>query len=253
MIITRDEWGAAPATGSPYWMGPDVDYTVHWSGVTKGSYTPEQAYTLVKADQVYHMNNGWRDIAYNFLVDRHGQIFEGRGFDIANGANGTTLSNQTSIAVCLILGPGDTFTQGHRNGLANLRLLHLQRGGGTATLVHRDHVSTQCPGDEITYWVHNVLPSIVATPTVPLPEDDMFTDEDRAKLNNINNAINDKHLTAQIVAALDSRFNTLRSVVDEMHARVKDIQTRVVELPNILNPATVAAQIWDWLKVQLNK
>ena len=38
-----------------------------------------QSASIVKAIELYHVKgNGWNDIGYNFLVDKYGQIFEGR-------------------------------------------------------------------------------------------------------------------------------------------------------------------------------
>ena len=43
------------------------------------SYSPTQSAAIVRAIEVYHvLGNGWDDIGYNFLVDKYGQIFEGR-------------------------------------------------------------------------------------------------------------------------------------------------------------------------------
>ncbi len=48
------------------------------------SYSASQSASIVKATQAYHMKSrNWCDIGYNFLVDKYGQIFEGR-------AGGTT-------------------------------------------------------------------------------------------------------------------------------------------------------------------
>ena len=43
------------------------------------SYTRAQSAAIVRGIMVYHVqSNGWDDIGYNFLVDRYGQVFEGR-------------------------------------------------------------------------------------------------------------------------------------------------------------------------------
>ena len=47
--------------------------------VNANTYTAETRPAIVLAIAKYHINsNGWNDIGYNFLVDRYGQIFEGR-------------------------------------------------------------------------------------------------------------------------------------------------------------------------------
>ena len=48
---------------------------------TAGSnnYTRAQSAAIVRGIEVYHVKgNGWNDIGYNFLVDKYGQVFEGR-------------------------------------------------------------------------------------------------------------------------------------------------------------------------------
>jgi uncharacterized protein with LGFP repeats len=51
---------------------------VHHS-VGSSSYAPSDSAAIVRGICAYHVNsNGWCDIGYNFLVDRYGQIFEGR-------------------------------------------------------------------------------------------------------------------------------------------------------------------------------
>ena len=43
------------------------------------SYTAAQSAAIVRAIELYHVKgNGWNDIGYNFLVDKYGQVFEGR-------------------------------------------------------------------------------------------------------------------------------------------------------------------------------
>src|SRR5436189_120669 len=43
------------------------------------SYSRAQSAAIVRGIEVYHVKgNGWNDIGYNFLIDKYGQVFEGR-------------------------------------------------------------------------------------------------------------------------------------------------------------------------------
>jgi flagellar hook assembly protein FlgD len=79
-IILRLSWGADESIRR---AAPRYADAVHFAIVhhTAGSnsYTPAQSAAIVRGIQIYHVKgNGWDDIGYNFLVDKYGQIFEGR-------------------------------------------------------------------------------------------------------------------------------------------------------------------------------
>jgi N-acetylmuramoyl-L-alanine amidase len=78
-IITRDEWGAAavPPRSAPAHGEVRLAFVHHT--VNGNDYGPEDSAAIVLAIARYHRNsNRWNDIGYNFLVDRYGQVFEGR-------------------------------------------------------------------------------------------------------------------------------------------------------------------------------
>lgn len=78
-IISRAEWGADESLrcGSPqYDNGIRAAVVHHTAG--SNDYSPLESAGIVKAIYTYHAKTlGWCDIAYNALVDKYGQVFEG--------------------------------------------------------------------------------------------------------------------------------------------------------------------------------
>lgn len=75
-IITREEWGAKPPK-CEYERNPYINaITIHH---TATSNVYEDAKAVVRAIQRYHQEErGWCDIGYHFLIDKDGNIYEGR-------------------------------------------------------------------------------------------------------------------------------------------------------------------------------
>jgi len=80
-IVPRAGWGADEeiVRAKPSLAPADRLAIVHHTAGTN-SYTPAQAAAIVRGIEIYHVEgNGWNDIGYNFLVDRFGTVYEGRG------------------------------------------------------------------------------------------------------------------------------------------------------------------------------
>ena len=78
-IVTREEWGASkcPPRATPSYGQVQLAFVHHT--VTANDYAPTDSAAMVRAICLYHRNsNGWNDIGYNLLVDKYGQVFEGR-------------------------------------------------------------------------------------------------------------------------------------------------------------------------------
>ncbi|GGW66755.1 peptidoglycan recognition protein family protein [Streptomyces xantholiticus] len=104
-IVTRKGWGADES-----WREKELVYTdsvkaafVHHSA-TGNNYTCKQAPSVIRSIYRYHVeSSGWRDIGYNFAVDKCGNIYEGRAGGVGKPVLGAhTLGfnrNSTGIAV----------------------------------------------------------------------------------------------------------------------------------------------------------
>src|SRR6266513_1044157 len=110
-IISRAAWGADESWRT-YASGcngqPDYADTVRYSVLhhtdTSNSYNPSDSAAIVRGIYQFHTHtNGWCDIGYNFLVDRYGQVFEGRAGGIGNpviGAHAGGFNTQsTGVAI----------------------------------------------------------------------------------------------------------------------------------------------------------
>jgi hypothetical protein len=79
-IVPRAAWGANEQIrrAQPTYASSLRFAIVHHTAGTN-SYSPAQSAAIVRGIELYHVKaNGWNDIAYNFLVDKYGQVFEGR-------------------------------------------------------------------------------------------------------------------------------------------------------------------------------
>ncbi|SEH57445.1 Uncharacterized conserved protein, contains LGFP repeats [Mycolicibacterium rutilum] len=78
-IIARPQWGADESMrcGPQYDLGIRAGIVHHTAG--SNEYAPEDSAGIVRSIYEYHTRTlGWCDIAYNALVDKYGQVFEGR-------------------------------------------------------------------------------------------------------------------------------------------------------------------------------
>jgi hypothetical protein len=175
-IITRSVWGgdAVKPRSAPSYGDVQVAFVHHT--VSANDYGPQDSAGIVLAMAKYHRDtNGWNDLGYNFVVDKHGQIFEGRAGGIDQAVIGAQAQgyNSHSTGIANI----GTFTDAGQSDVALDALarliawklpLHgapvsgqivLTSGGGSLNRYksgtpvtldrisgHRDGDATECPG-----------------------------------------------------------------------------------------------------------
>lgn len=78
-INSRASWGARAPSNAPSYASGGVRFAVVHHTAGSNNYTAAQVPGILRSIQTYHMDtNRWSDIAYNFLVDKYGGIWEGR-------------------------------------------------------------------------------------------------------------------------------------------------------------------------------
>ncbi|MET8703561.1 peptidoglycan recognition protein [Kitasatospora sp. NPDC004723] len=175
-IVTRAGWGADESIREPgfVYTGQVRAVFIHHTA-TATAYECSDAPRVIRSIYLYHVqSNGWRDIGYNFLVDRCGTVYEGRagGTDLpVHGAH--TLGFNTDTAGVAAIGtyvsdaPPPELLTGlsritawklgltGRDAAGQVKLVSgssssLYPAGTTVTFDavsgHRDGVSTECPG-----------------------------------------------------------------------------------------------------------
>ncbi|WP_280464538.1 N-acetylmuramoyl-L-alanine amidase [Nocardia cyriacigeorgica] len=105
-VITRDQWGADESLRCEEPVYDDMlgGVVVHHTA-GRNDYSREESAGIVRAIYTYHAQTlGWCDIGYNALVDRYGQIFEGRfgGLDRAVQGAHTGGFNENTAGVALM-------------------------------------------------------------------------------------------------------------------------------------------------------
>ena len=148
-IIGRDVWngGRSKPRKAPEYGEVQVAFVHHT--VTANDYGPEESAGIVLSICKYHRDtNGWNDLGYNFLVDRYGQVFEGRegGVDAAVIGAQAQGYNRLSTGVAIIGTHGATSRSARPRMQATAQLLGLEdvasrrahRGPGRGRLGRRE-------------------------------------------------------------------------------------------------------------------
>ena len=186
-VIMRAGWSANESIrrGTPFYAdGIHLAFVHHTAG--SNAYTKAQSASIVRAIELYHVQgNGWNDIGYNFLVDKYGQIFEGRYGGITRPVVGAHSMgfNVGSVGISMIGDYGSaSITPAARAALASLiswrlDLAHVDPASSVARVSsgnpryaagrvvtlraisgHRDVYPTSCPGASL----YSQLPALRA-------------------------------------------------------------------------------------------
>jgi hypothetical protein len=168
-VITRSEWGADESLMT--WMPayrPVQAVVVHHTAFGDETITPAAA---IRAIYHYHaVVREWGDIGYNFLVDRQGNIYEGRAGGPGVVGGHARPYNPGSIGISLIGNfEEEQVPQAMREGLVRFiawqAVDHLLDPLGEGYFIdkhlptifgHRDGANTICPGR----YAYALLPSI---------------------------------------------------------------------------------------------
>ncbi|MFJ9105027.1 N-acetylmuramoyl-L-alanine amidase [Streptomyces sp. NPDC102405] len=177
-IVTRRGWGADEGLRERKFV-----YTkkvkaafVHHTASGNG-YRCTQVPSLIRGIYRYHVKSmGWRDIGYNFLVDKCGNIYEGRAGGVAKAVLGAhTLGfNSNSVGIAVVGSYGSKKPPAAvTNAVARLAAwklglyggnpkgkTYLKSGGGNrypkgkkvrlnVISGHRDGFATECPGRQL--------------------------------------------------------------------------------------------------------
>ena len=179
-IVSREAWGAEQCgrpRADPSYGSVQAGFVHHT--VNANEYGPQDSAAIVLAICRYHRNTkGWRDIGYNFLVDRFGVIFEGRAGGVeepvigaqAQGYNGAS-TGVANIGTFSAIAQTPEAVEATARLLAWKLSLHgapvqgrvtITSGGGPTNRYaagtpvtferisgHRDADSTSCPGDAL--------------------------------------------------------------------------------------------------------
>ncbi len=191
-VRLRSEWGARTAAAPARTASSGVQFAVvhHTGSTAHNSYSAGQVPRILRGIQSYHMDaNDWNDIGYNFVVDRFGRIWEGRGGGVelpvigahAGGFNTgsvgiallghfdvATPSSAARAAIADVAGwklafenvdPNSTltYTSGGSSSIPKGTRVGLNRVVG-----HRDVGSTGCPGGSLYQYVDGLRPQRIA-------------------------------------------------------------------------------------------
>ena len=195
IIQPREVWGADlhPTGEMLPEAAEDVRFLLVHHSASTNDYSVDQTVQYLRSFYRYHTSDekGWNDIAYNFLIDRYGQIFEGRQGSLESPIRGDATGGSQGFALltCFV-GDHTDIEPTPESQSAMVRLLawlantygidpspgatteFISRGSNlhpagkrvvTPTITgHRTMSRTTCPGDRAFKLVESAFPAQVA-------------------------------------------------------------------------------------------
>jgi flagellar hook assembly protein FlgD len=191
-IVSRADWGANEeiVRAKPI-VAPALKLAIVHHTAGSNAYTPAQSAAIVRGIQLYHVKaNGWNDIGYNFLIDRFGTVYEGRGGGIDQNVVGAHSQgfNTGTVGVSMLGNfSAVTPTPAQQDALVKLLAWRLDvahvdplskvvytsggntkwRAGKVLTLRaisgHRDTGPTECPGSRAYALLPAITTRVAAT------------------------------------------------------------------------------------------
>ncbi|MDT0310245.1 peptidoglycan recognition protein [Streptomyces sp. DSM 44917] len=183
-IVIRSGWGADEGLRESGFVYTDTVKTVfvhHTAG--SNNYSCSEAPSLIRSIYRYHVESqGWRDVGYNFFVDKCGTIYEGRAGGVAEPVQGahtlgfnhnssgvavlgthssTAPSSDVRDALSLLTAWKLGLHDGNPSGTRNRTSSGGSYASGTTIRLnnisgHRDGYATDCPGDQL----YGLLPAV---------------------------------------------------------------------------------------------
>jgi hypothetical protein len=166
-INSRSDWGADESlreSGNPSYGEVRGAFVHHTAGAN--GYKKADVPSIIRGIYAYHVKSrGWRDIGYNFVVDKFGRIWEGRYGGISRAVVGAHTYGYNSYAFgTAVLGTymGNEPTSDTLRAFSELIAWKFGVHGVDPTKVgypgikdvpaiagHRDGGATACPGDKL--------------------------------------------------------------------------------------------------------
>ena len=186
-IYTRAQWGADESIrGTPEYGEVNGAFVHHT--VNANDYSAAAVPEIIRGIYAYHVKSrGWKDIGYNFVVDRFGRIWEGRfgGVDrpvigahtqgynddaFAMSAIGTYTSKVPEVAV--LSAYQRLFAWKFSvHGVDPRRPVTYDGESWPAIAGHRDAASTECPGEQLYITLPTIRTGVTALMFPPSPGD----------------------------------------------------------------------------------
>ncbi len=187
-IRPRSDWASGLSPTGPLQPEDEVKFLLVHHTQSPNGYAQEDVPRILRGFFGYHTSSdkGWPDIAYNFLIDAYGTIWEGRSGSLAGPVRGDATGGSQGFAqLCCFIGdhtsqPPTPAAQSAMSAvlawLATRHGVNLQAGptitftsrgsnkwpaGSVVTTDpvagHRDMSSTECPGDACYPLVRGAL------------------------------------------------------------------------------------------------